>query len=76
MSSTKEIYISSIRGLETDKLEVRLAEAVIRIRDCSKYAIMPWEEIKREIEEELDRRSGTGPTKDVAGLIWELRDAQ
>lgn len=73
----KKAYLDIIRRTKTDILiGKKLPEAEENIRFQAGYSIMPWEEVKREIEEELGRRSGTGPVRDVAGLIWELRDTQ
>lgn len=71
-------YLEFLMAHATEALEARLIEVDDYIARKGAYSIMPWEEVKEEIERELDRRLGIerGAGQDVAGLIWELRDEQ
>lgn len=67
-------YIKRLRDLKMETLKTRLLDVEWHIRNKSAYAIMPWEEVKEEIEAEMATRLGVEAGREVCGLIWDLRD--
>lgn len=79
MDSFREYYLRITLNLGTESLEKKLAEAVEFAKRGHGYSIMPWEEVKMEIEKELATRSGIGLElggTDIATKIWQARDEQ
>lgn len=74
MDLFREYYLRMALSLGTELLEKKLAEAVEFAKRGHGYSIMPWEEVKMEIDAELGRRAlSTEQSFDLAGHIWRSR---